>query len=83
MANDIPKPHPDDTFALAEPDYRYGVGPIVVRSVAVLTVVAYANEPWWHIDAEVANGTPSCHGGFIRRELYVRQAALPRSRGST
>lgn len=70
-------PRPGDTLVLPENDYRYGVGPVVARVTAVLARVAYHGEPWWHLEADTANGTPDNHGGWERRELYVREASLP------
>lgn len=58
-------------FALTEPQYRFGVGPILVRSPRVLAQVVFDGDLWWHIEAEVANGTAENHGGWVRRELYV------------
>jgi hypothetical protein len=63
-------------LALQESQYRFGVGPIVIRAVAVRQEVSFDDEPWWHIEAEVAGGTPVHHGGWIRRELYVEGAVF-------
>ena len=65
---------------LAEPDYRYGVGPIIARVVAVLEQVSYDAERWWHVEAEVANGTPDRHGGWVQRTVYLRESSLPSTR---
>lgn len=66
-------------FAVAEDDYRYGVGPIVVRIIEVVGRVTYRGEPWWHVAAHVANGVPDNHGGWQDREIYLRSTVLPRS----
>ena len=68
-------------LALSESQYRFGVGPILVRDVRVRQQIVFDEELWWHIEAEVANGTAASHGGWVRRELYVEDAALPRSAG--
>jgi hypothetical protein len=58
-------------FALTESQHRFGTGPIVVRAVEMQREVVFDGESWWHIRAEVANGTVASHGGWVRRELYV------------
>lgn len=64
-------------FALSEPQYRFGIGPILVRDARVVQRVYFDGQPWWHIEAEVANGTAERHGGWVRRELYVHGPAMP------
>lgn len=66
-------------LALAESQYRFGIGPILVRDIRVRQQILIDDGLWWHIDAEVANGTAESHGGWVRRELYVEDSALPRS----
>lgn len=72
-------PRAGDVLALAEPDYRYGVGPVVARVSKVLGAVEYDGEPWWQVEAQAAGGTPQRHGGWADRSLYVRAAALGRA----
>jgi hypothetical protein len=72
-----PQLPPDGILALAESQYRFGVGPILVRSIRVLAPVEFDGEPWWQIRAEAANGTRERHGGWLVRDLYVEDAALP------
>ena len=61
---------------MSEKDYLYGVGPIVVRVIAVIGEVAYRGEPWWQVRGWVANGVPENHGGWVDREVYLRAAVL-------
>jgi hypothetical protein len=67
-------------IALAEHQYKFGVGPIVMCAARALAQVEFDGEPWWHLTAEVANGTPQRHGGWVERELYVPVAVLDRLR---
>lgn len=69
-----------DVLLLPESEYLFGVGPIVARIAEVLGQVEYRGELWWHASGDVANGDPSNHGGFVPRELYVRQASLLQTR---
>ena len=62
-------------WALTEPQYRFGIGPILMRPVRVIAQVVFDDESWWHLEAEVANGTADSHGGWVRRELYVVDTA--------
>ncbi|BFU43135.1 hypothetical protein [Krasilnikovia sp. MM14-A1004] len=64
---------------LAESAYKFGVGPILVHAPELLAETVFDNRLWFHITAEVANGDQALHGAFLRRELYVDAAALPRS----
>lgn len=34
-------------------------GPVVARVFAVPEAVSYDAEPWWHVRAEVTDGTPT------------------------
>lgn len=76
----VTPPRPGDTLVLAENDYRYGVGPVVVRVREVIDRVDYHAAPWWFLRADVANGSPAHHGGWVDRQIYVREAALPAGR---
>ncbi|HEX8344238.1 MAG TPA: hypothetical protein VF657_05775 [Actinoplanes sp.] len=76
----IPAPHSGEAFVLQERDYRYGVGPIVAVVISIVATVAYDGEPWWHVEAEAANGTPDNHGGWVRRGLYLRASSIPDAR---
>lgn len=69
-----------DVLLLPESEYRYGVGPVIARITEICGQVEYRGEQWWLVSGDVANGDPSNHGGFVARELYVRQASLPHSR---
>lgn len=73
-------PRPGDVHVLPESEYRYGVGPVIARITKVREQVEYRGEPWWLVSAAVANGDPSNHGGFVARDLYVRQASLHQTR---
>lgn len=64
------------TFTVAEEDYLYGIGPIVVRVISVVGRVAYRGEPWWLVVAHVANGVPENHGGWQEREIYLRSTVV-------
>lgn len=67
-------------WALTERQYRFGTGPILLRSPRVLEEVVFDDEVWWHLEAEVANGTAAAHGGWVHREIYVVDTAWrPRS----
>ena len=76
MPADGAAPRPGQVFELAERDYLYGLGPVLARVERVLGPVEYRGEPWWHVSGTVANGTPERHGGWQKRELYLREAAL-------
>lgn len=75
-----PTPRQGETLALPERDYRYGVGPVVAVTTAVTALIEYDDEPWWQIDADVADGTPENHGGWISRTLYVRASSVDAAR---
>lgn len=70
----------NDVFVLSEPDYRYGIGPVLARVVKVIGCVEYHGEPWWFVEADVADGTPENHGGWSHRQLYIREATFSRTR---
>jgi hypothetical protein len=74
------EPPSGTVFVFTEPQYRFGVGPILVRAVQMVAQVEFDGAAWWHIRAEVANGTPERHGSWIPRELYVDAVALPPTR---
>lgn len=80
VADHGPAPRVGDVHVLPESEYRYGVGPVIARIHAVLEQVEYRNEVWWYVSAQVANGDLSNHGGFVARDLYIRQASLPQTR---
>lgn len=80
MADGVPALRPGEVLSLPDDDYRYGVGPIVAHVVRIVGKVPYHGEPWWMVEAEVAEGTPDSHGSWNRRELYVREETLPRTR---
>lgn len=64
-------------YAVAEENYLYGVGPVVVRVMGVVGQVTYRGEPWWLVAAHVANGVPENHGGWVEREIYLRSTVFP------
>jgi hypothetical protein len=57
MADDLDKPLLGESVELSDEDYRYGVGPIVAIIVETIERIEYNNEPWWFVDAQVAQGT--------------------------
>lgn len=63
------KPVIGHTYQLKEPDYRFGVGPILVTVTRVLGETTYDREPWWLVQGFVAVGTADNHGGWQRREF--------------
>jgi hypothetical protein len=73
-------PLPGDAFILSEADYTYGVGPVLAHIVSVFGPVQYHGEPWWSVEADVAHGTPERHGGWNRRDIYIREASFSRTR---
>jgi hypothetical protein len=75
-----PTPRPGEVYVLADNDYRYGIGPIVARLISVHERLAYDNQPWWHVSADVAVGSPQHHGGWRKWDLYIRESALGTSR---
>jgi hypothetical protein len=76
MPDVLPATGPSGVLLLAEADYRYGVGPITARVREVIDRVAYYNEPWLRVIAEVAEGTRDGRGRWVERRLYVREAAF-------
>lgn len=78
MAGTVPRT--GDAFVLSDQDYRYGIGPVLARITNVVGRVEYHGEPWWTVEAEVANGTPENHGGWTRRQLYIREATFSQTR---
>lgn len=78
MTAHVRVPRPGDLLALTEDQYRFGIGPVLVRVRvrAILAAVEYDGQPWWHVSGEVANGTAENHGGWIDRDVYVEAAAL-------
>lgn len=69
-----------DVLLLPESEYRYGVGPVIVQVAEICGQVEYRDEPWWLVSGAVANGTPENHGGFVSRDVYIRQASLFQNR---
>jgi hypothetical protein len=72
-------PAAGDAYVLAEEDYAYGVGPVLARIVTVFGRIEYLGEPWWYVEADVAQGDPKAHSGWHRRELNIREASFPRT----
>jgi hypothetical protein len=69
------------TYLLREADYRYGVGPLLVRVTKVLEPSHFGEggkvEVWWLIEAMTK--PPDATGPGLQRELYVRASSLPRA----
>jgi hypothetical protein len=79
------KPVPDvgDVHVIQEDQYKFGLGPILVRGVSVKTGVVFDNAQWWTVQAEVADGTHAHHGNWILREIYVTDSALETIHGQS
>lgn len=76
-ADAILAPEIDRIYSLPEGDYRFGLGPIMARVVAVIRRVQFSGAPWWQVDANVAYGSPDHHGDFGHvRSLYIRETAI-------
>jgi hypothetical protein len=75
-------PRVGEVFVLAEDEYLYGLGPVVARISQVYGPVEYRGEPWWHVAATAANGTPDNHGGWQERDLYLRATTRPATRSA-
>jgi hypothetical protein len=71
-----PMPRGSEAFVVHEDQYKFGLGPILVRNVSVKSGVVFDNSQWWTVQAEVADGTHSHHGGWIEREIYLSDSAL-------
>jgi hypothetical protein len=77
---DLVEPLPGTVLHLDDPQYRFGTGPIICRVLAVLGLLNLDDgPPWWHVRAECALGTPSHHGPWHDRELYVAGTAVRRA----
>ena len=66
------------TYALGEDDYRYGVGPLLIRVVRVIERTHFGDpdDPWFRVLAVVT--VPGMVGPGRERELYVRAGSLHR-----
>jgi hypothetical protein len=64
-------------YKLGEPDYQFGVGPLVLKVSKVLRETVYDNESWWEVEAMVKH--PHNVGPAQPRQLYIRASALPRT----
>ncbi|GAB1642235.1 hypothetical protein KRMM14A1259_26580 [Krasilnikovia sp. MM14-A1259] len=62
------------SYELTEKDYRYGLGPLIVRITMVIGEVAYDNESWW--DVEVTARPPHSVSPAGARRLYIRAESL-------
>ena len=75
------KPVVGHTYELKEPEYRFGVGTILVSVTKVIGETDYDSERWWKVQGHVAIGTAHNHGGWQHRNfLEVRGADLHRLR---
>lgn len=72
-------------YLLAESDYRFGEGPLLIRVTRIIGPATFGEngrvEAWWEIEAYAK--PPSYTGTGSRRHLYVRATglALARRRG--
>lgn len=64
------------TYALGEADYRYGIGPLLVKVKQVIEQTHFGDpsDPWFRVEAVVS--VPGMVGAGQERELYIRAAAL-------
>lgn len=69
-------PQPGVVLALAEDQYRFGVGPVLCRVMQVIAPVLFDGVLWWHLRGECARGTAENHGGWQSNELYVIGTAV-------
>ncbi|MDT5040117.1 MAG: hypothetical protein QOE51_1102 [Actinoplanes sp.] len=37
-------------YKLAEADYRFGVGPLLVKVTKIVSEIVFDNEPWWDVE---------------------------------
>jgi hypothetical protein len=65
------EPRAEQVFALTENQYRFGIGPIVIRCVRRLSELVVDGDQWVHVRALVAQGEVAHHGGWDERELDV------------
>lgn len=68
------RPVPRAVYALREEDYRYGLGPIVVKVTKVLDESVFDNEPWWNVECYAKH--PAAEGPGQPRTMYIRAASL-------
>jgi hypothetical protein len=73
-----PSPVVGETYRLADADYLYGVGPLLVKVTKVVRVVQYDDGPWWEVEGVAKN--PDYTGPGQPRFLYVRAASLKNAR---
>ncbi|MDT5034493.1 MAG: hypothetical protein QOC94_4664 [Actinoplanes sp.] len=73
-----PSPVVGETYRLADAEYRYGLGPLLVKVTKVLKVVKYDDEPWWEVEGVAKN--PEYAGPGQPRVLYVKAASLKNAR---
>jgi hypothetical protein len=67
------------TYLLAEDDYRYGVGPLLVRVTKVLEPAEFGDgDLWWLVEAICKH--PQISGPGHHRTLYVRATSLKNAR---
>jgi hypothetical protein len=69
-------------YLLAEPDYRFGAGPLSILVTRVIGPAAFGEdgrvEAWWEVEAYAK--PPTYTGTGPRRHLYVRAACLGHAR---
>ncbi|GAB1645834.1 hypothetical protein [Krasilnikovia sp. MM14-A1259] len=66
-------------YELAEKDYRFGLGALLVKVTNVLAEMVFDNEPWWEVDA-IVKAVPNGVGPGQERRLYIRAACLRNAR---
>lgn len=67
---------PEQVLELQEGHYKFGHGPVVLRSFRVVAEVEFDGVRWWRVKDEVAKGTAIVHGNWVSRELYVATLML-------
>ncbi|MDT4993520.1 MAG: hypothetical protein QOH97_3412 [Actinoplanes sp.] len=65
-------------YKLAEADYRFGVGPLLVKITKIVSETVFDDEPWWDVEGLVKH--PDYSGPGQERRLYLRAASLRNSR---
>lgn len=76
LVKDPTEPRAGAVYRLADLDYKFGLGTLIIRVTRVLEKVTFDNEPWWHIDAFCKRAATD--QGADRR-LYVRASAVMKS----
>lgn len=72
------RPEAGTVYRLGENDYRYGVGPLVVKVTKVIAETVFDNQPWWDVEGLAKH--PDYVGPGQERRLYMRAASLRTAR---